>query len=146
MACAGEPPGAHLERSEDPGVRRLKFRRGVQLLTRVSSIPTAMHVSLPQSMSTFQAFAWPPSEETSLNTDLSMLFPRTSSRKQAPLIENPKLLSAEFATAVTISSLDPLDWVARKGKESLFQTMKNAFPEVRGRLRNRCAQGFASLP
>ena len=51
-------------------------------------------------------------------------------RTKGPIIENPKELAAEFSNAVTEHSSNPMDWVARNGDESLFQTLKKIVPEV----------------
>ncbi len=46
------------------------------------------------------------------------------------LYENPKQLAAAFACSVTAPSHNHLDWVARNGGESLFQTLSRILPEV----------------
>ncbi len=45
--------------------------------------------------------------------------------------DQPKQLALEFAMAVSVPSLNPNDWVARKGEESLFRTFQRMLPEVR---------------
>ncbi len=52
-------------------------------------------------------------------------------RTRKPLIENPKQLAAELACAITVFSENPMDWVARNGKESLFGTVEMIVPGVR---------------
>jgi hypothetical protein len=46
------------------------------------------------------------------------------------LYENPKNLAAAFACSVTAASDNHMDWVARNGGESLFQTLSRILPEV----------------
>ncbi len=41
-----------------------------------------------------------------------------------------KAFGLAFATAVTVHSSDPSDWVARRGKESLFEALRIILPEV----------------
>ena len=43
--------------------------------------------------------------------------------------ENPIHIAAAFACAVTVPT-NQIDWVARKGEESLFQAFKRILPEV----------------
>ncbi len=43
--------------------------------------------------------------------------------------ENPIHIAAAFACAVTAPT-NQIDWVARKGEESLFQAFKRILPEV----------------
>jgi hypothetical protein len=45
-------------------------------------------------------------------------------------IQDTKPFVLAFATAVTAHSSDPSDWVARRGKESLFEALQIILPEV----------------
>ena len=45
-------------------------------------------------------------------------------------IETPKTLAAAFACEVTVPSSNQMDWVARKGSESIFETLSHILPEV----------------
>ena len=60
-------------------------------------------------------------------------------RSRKPLIENPRELAGDFACAVTEHSTNQMDWVARNGDESLFQTLQRIVPEV-----NLCILSFSS--
>ena len=46
------------------------------------------------------------------------------------MCESPKELAAAFACVVTAPSKNHMDWVARKGGESLFQALNQMLPEV----------------
>ena len=59
-----------------------------------------------------------------------MIDTRTQRRHSVNASESPKELAAAFACVVTAPSKNQMDWVARKGGESLFQTLGRIFPEV----------------
>jgi hypothetical protein len=48
----------------------------------------------------------------------------------AALVENPKTAAAAFACTVTVPSSNAMDWVARNGAESIFETLRLVLPEV----------------
>ena len=74
------------------------------------------------------AFPSNQADETGFQTSLT---PESKKmRNRGPVIENPKELAADFACTVTECSSNSMDWVARNGDESLFQTLKMILPEV----------------
>jgi hypothetical protein len=48
-------------------------------------------------------------------------------------IKNPAEFSIAFAVAVTESSDNPDDWIAKKGNESIFALLYEVFPQARVR-------------
>lgn len=50
--------------------------------------------------------------------------------KQAQRVENPRKLAAAFALAVTSQTAVGQGWIARKGNESLFSTLRRIMPQV----------------
>ena len=51
-------------------------------------------------------------------------------RTRKPQFENPKLFASDIACAITVFSENPMDWVARNGKESLFGTVEMIVPGI----------------
>ncbi len=50
--------------------------------------------------------------------------------RHIPRIENPRRLAAAFALAVTAQTEVGQGWIARKGNESLFATLRRILPQV----------------
>jgi hypothetical protein len=50
--------------------------------------------------------------------------------RQLSRVENPRKLAAAFALAVTAPTAVGHGWIARKGNESLFATLRRILPEV----------------
>ena len=55
-----------------------------------------------------------------------------SKRQSTPrnYIRNAEEFSIAFAIAVTEASDDPLDWIAKKGKDSIFVLLNQIFPQA----------------
>ena len=58
------------------------------------------------------------------------IFRNLARRAGAVRVENPKMLAAVFACTVTVPSTNQMDWVARNGAESIFETLRLILPEV----------------
>ena len=46
-------------------------------------------------------------------------------------MDDPKHLGMAYAYAVTVRSSDKMQWVARNGEYSLFESLQRALPQVR---------------
>lgn len=52
------------------------------------------------------------------------------SKTERKRTDDPKLLGLAYACAVTVTSSDKMQWVARNGDYSLFESLQRALPEV----------------
>ncbi len=53
-----------------------------------------------------------------------------SCRPNADVAENAKEFAIAFVISVTTASDDPQNWIAKKGKYSIFDILRDIFPEV----------------
>ena len=52
-------------------------------------------------------------------------------RKTKKPVQCPKQVAGAFASSVTVQSFGERDWVARKGRSSLFEAFDSILPHVR---------------
>ena len=55
----------------------------------------------------------------------------TKNTKRQCNMENVKEFAIAFVIAVTEASDEPRNWIAKNGKDSIFATLREIFPEVR---------------
>ena len=59
-----------------------------------------------------------------------MVTKTTSCRAKAD-VEDAREFAIAFVVSVTEASDEPQNWIAKKGKDSMFATLREIFPEVR---------------